>query len=106
MIRLYIIGGAVAAAVGALWWQSGTIDRLREDNASLSRSVDALGMQADQAALARDVAAARAKAAQKREAAKDKTIEEIRNLELGECADAPIDPALRDLLNRRGVRTD
>jgi hypothetical protein len=105
----YIAGAALAAAIlagGALWWQSGTIDRLRADKASLERSVAALERQAAQAALSREVAAARAKAAQAMTAEKDAALDAIRNLDLGECADETIDPALRDLLDRRGLRSD
>lgn len=102
----YIAGAALAAAIlagGALWWQSGTIDRLRAYKASLERSVAALEQQAAQAAESRRVAAARARRAQEMTAEKDAALDAIRNLDLGECADETIDPALADILGRRDV---
>ena len=103
------IAGALAAAAlagaGVIWWQSGTIETLREDKASLERSVAALERARDNARLAAEVAEARAKGAQKIAAETEALQERIRNLELGECADVPLDPALTDLL-RRGVRED
>lgn len=54
--------------------------------------------QATQAALAREVEAVRAEAALQREAETRATVDKIRTLELEECADATLDPALRDIL--------
>ena len=96
---------ALVAAGGWIWLQSGWLDKAEAENARLTRSIAVLERQAEQAALSRDVAAARAKAAQDMAAEKDAMLDAIRNLNLGECADETLDPALRDLLDRRGLRT-
>lgn len=106
VVALGIAGVSVLACVGlsaALWWQGRGIAATEAENASLSRSVGALTMQAEQSALAADVAAARAKRAQEMSADAAAQIEAIRSLNLGDCADEEIDPALADLLGRRDV---
>ncbi|MDF1729539.1 MAG: hypothetical protein P1U53_17495 [Sulfitobacter sp.] len=106
MVALGIAGAAVLACVGlsaALWWQGRGIAATEAENASLTRSVAALALQAEQSALAADVAAARAARAQQMSAEANAQIEAIRNLNLGDCADETIDPALADVLGRRDV---
>lgn len=88
---------------GALWWQSSTVSDLEAENSRLTRNVTALTIQADQSRLAADVAAARAARATQMTIEASATIEAIRNLQLGECADAQIDPDLADILGRRDV---
>ncbi|MGB1390512.1 MAG: hypothetical protein ACPG61_16680 [Paracoccaceae bacterium] len=85
---------------GALWWQVGTLDTLRDDNARLTRNAGVLQGQIEQARLAADVAAAYAERERQIASAAASTIDTIRNLDLGECADAPIDPDLADALGR------
>lgn len=85
----------------ALWWQSGTVDTLRDDNARLTRNAAVLEDQAEQARLAADVADASRQRVERMNAEASAVIEAIRNLQLGECADAPLDPALTDLLGSR-----
>lgn len=99
----YVAVGALLASLGlsgALWWQSGTVSDLEAENGGLTRSVAVLTMQADQSRLSADVAAARAARATQMTIEANATIEAIRNLQLGECADAQIDPDLADHLGR------
>lgn len=105
-MRLTLIALCVAltACLGlcvALWWQSGTVDRLRDDNARLTRNAAVLSEQAEQARLAADVADASRQRVERMNVEASATIEAIRNLQLGECADATLDPALTDLLGGR-----
>jgi hypothetical protein len=86
---------------GALWWQSGTMDRLRDDNARLTRNAAVLADQVEQARLAADVADASQQRVERMNAEASDMIEAIRNLQLGDCADATLDPDLADLLGRR-----
>jgi hypothetical protein len=100
----YVTIAALVACLGlcgALWWQSGTVDRLRDDNARLTRNAAVLEDQAAQARLAADVADASRQRVERMNAEASATIKAIRNLQLGDCADAPLDPALTDLLGRR-----
>ena len=102
----YVAVGALLACLGlcgVLWWQSGTVSDLEAENGRLARNVTALTMQADQSRLAADVAAARAARATQMTIEANETIEAIRNLQLGECADAQIDPDLAAILGRRDV---
>lgn len=68
----YIAGGLLALAGAlavALWWQSGRVDALIAENASLSRSVAALERSIERSKLARAVADANA--ARERERAEE-----------------------------------
>lgn len=92
----YVTIAALLACLGlsgALWWQSSTVDRLE-------RNAVVLEEQAAQARLAADVAEASRQRVELMNAEASATIEDIRNLQLGECADAPLDPALSGILNR------
>ena len=97
-ITAIMIGGASLTALGlagALWWQSGRVDALRDDNAALTRSVAALTAEREQAALARDVARAEAKRQADRAAAANAAVEALLT---GDFSDAPLDPRITDLL--------
>jgi hypothetical protein len=94
---------ACLGLAGALWWKLGAVSDLEADNGRLTRNVAVLTMQADQSRLAADVAAARAARATKMTIEANATIEAIGNLQLGECADAQIDPDLAAILGRRDV---
>lgn len=94
---------ALLACLGlgaSLWWQSGKLTDLSSENARLVRNAAVLSAQFDQARLSADVAAARAKRASQMSTEAARTVEEIRNLKLGECADATIDPDLANSLGR------
>jgi hypothetical protein len=102
----YIAIAALVAALGlagVLWWQCGTVTRLTDDNARLTRNAAALVAQADQARLAADVAAARAARERVMNAEATATLDAIRNLELGECADETLDDDLSAIFG--GVRS-
>lgn len=88
---------------GALWWQTSAIDGLSDENARLTRNAGVMAGQIDQARQSAAVAAAHAQRERDLNAKASATIETIRNLKLGECADAPLDPDLADLLGRRDV---
>ncbi|GLO78480.1 DUF2570 family protein [Sulfitobacter pontiacus] len=105
MMRYVAVAALVACLglCGALWWQSSTVGDLKAENSRLTRNVTALTMQADQSRLAADVAAVRASRATQMTIKANATIEAIRNLKLGECADAQIDPDLAAILGRRDV---
>jgi hypothetical protein len=94
---------ACLALSAALWWQSAHMDRLEDDNARLTRNASVMEGQIEQARQSAAVAAAYAQRERKINAAASATIEAIRNLNLGECADAPIDPDLAAILGRRNV---
>ncbi|HCT32361.1 MAG TPA: hypothetical protein DF966_04280 [Sulfitobacter sp.] len=94
---------ACLGLAGALWWRSGTVSDLMAENGRLTRGLAAMQLQADQSRLAADVAAARAARASQMTIEANATIEAIRNLQLGECADAQIDPDLAAILGRRDV---
>ncbi|WP_372993883.1 hypothetical protein [Sulfitobacter sp.] len=85
---------------GALWWQSGTVSDLEAENGRLTRNEVSLNWARAQAREAADVAAARAGRARQMSIEANATIEEIRNLQLGECANAQIDPDLAAILGR------
>ncbi|KKN69698.1 hypothetical protein LCGC14_0437980 [marine sediment metagenome] len=97
---------ACLGLAGALWWQSGTVSDLTAENGRLTRGLAAMQLQADQSRLAANVAAARATRASLMTIEANATIEAIRNLQLGECADAPIDPDLAVILGRRNVQPE
>lgn len=103
MIKYVTIAALVACLglCGALWLQSGTVDSLRDDNARLTRNAAVLADQVEQARLAADVADASRQRVERMNAEASATIDAIRNLQLGECADAPLDSDLTDLLGRR-----
>ena len=100
---------ALLACLGlgaALWWQSGKLTDLSSENARLMRNAAVLSAQVDQARLSADVAAARAERAAQMNSEAAGMIESIRNLKLGECADAQIDPDLAVILGRRNVQSE
>lgn len=97
---------ALLACLGlcaALWWQSGKVSDLNAEKGRLTRNLAAMELQADQSRLAADVAAARAARATQMTIEANATIKAIRNLQLGECADAQIDPDLAAILGGRDV---
>lgn len=99
MITRYILGAALVAVLGlsgALWWQSGTVDRLREDKASLTRSVVALEQSRDQAREAAAVARAEAE----RQEARAKEYEQIKDAFREGNFNAPLPDDFRRLLDR------
>ena len=79
------------------WWQSGLIAAQQAENGRLRGAVAALTEQADQAALAREVEAARARAFAERAASLSAEIEAILT---GGIPDAPLDPDLAARLDR------
>jgi len=102
MMWLRALGAAVLAGVGfyAAWvWQGQAITALEAENAAISRSLVSLNTQYDLSKVARAVDAARAEreTQQARDAAN--AIEAILTAEFGECADAPLDPAITDILD-------
>ncbi|WP_370211550.1 hypothetical protein [Roseovarius sp.] len=99
MITRYALIAALAAVLGlgaALWWQSGTVDRLRDDKARLTRSVTALEQSRAQARAAADVA--RAEAA--RQAAAAAEYEQVKVAFRKGDFDAPLPDDFRALLGR------
>lgn len=101
----YALIAALAFALatsGYALWLSRSVSKLEASNASLTRSVAAFQMQADQAALARDVEKARADAQAERAAQLDASIEALTT---GDIPDAPLDPRIIDLLSG-GLRGD
>ena len=91
---------ATLAACGVWWVMSLQADKEAQAHeiAALSRSLAAMEQQAANAALARDVEAARAAGAAEREAEARAVIDQIENADLGECADVEISDTLRDIL--------
>lgn len=107
MVRAYLVGAALIALLGgvgvAVWW----VMDLRADKAALeaqiasqARSLAAYEMKAAQDQLAREVDAARVDGQRERDRAASAAVIEILTTELGECSDAPIDPAIADFLGR------
>lgn len=91
------VGGALVLS-GIVAYQNRKLSAQQAEIASLSRSVDALTMQAEQSAIARDVERARAT----REAERNKELtKEIETILTGGIPDAPLHPDLVDLVNRR-----
>lgn len=100
----YTVVGVLVGAVGLFAghrWQQPAIDALEAQVASQARSIAALTLSRDQSVEARRVEATRAQAAQAAIADRDARIEALLTADLGDCADAPLDPELVDLL--RGV---
>lgn len=98
-ILAYALIAALLACVGlagALWWQSGTIDRLRDDNARLTRSVASLEGARDQA----KAAAVIAKAEAARQRAKAEEYEQVKDAFRKGDFDAPLPDDFRVLLDR------
>lgn len=83
---------------GLVWWQSYTLDDLRDDKVRLERSEKALIDQVEQARLSAEVSKAHAARARAISARTEAAIRQIQSLELGGCADAPIDSRLLPLL--------
>lgn len=99
MITKWLMGGlGLAAAVfaGMAFWQMERADGLADENATLSRNVATFERAAEQAALAKEVAKANAKRWEKRAAEYQAALEDLTE----GVEDAPLDPALRDRLNR------
>jgi hypothetical protein len=104
MTRIYIalIAALVALTGGGVWY----VMDLQADKvaaaaviAAQTRTIAAHDAQAAQARLAREVDAARALRQREADRATAAAVEQILFAELGECADAPIDPDLADILN-------
>lgn len=103
-ILAVLAAGACAVALGlavALWWQGRALTALEAENARLKRVEASLSAQLDQARLS--IAETNAFLIRERSisTAATATIEKIRNLDLGECADAQIDADLADVLGGR-----
>lgn len=99
MITRYALIAALAAVLGlgaALWWQSGTVDRLRDDKARLERSVVALEQSRAQAR----AAAERARAEAARQAAAAAEYEQVKDAFRKGDFDAPLPDDFRALLDR------
>lgn len=98
-ILAYAFIAALLACIGlagALWWQSGRIDALRDDNASLTRSNEALETARTQARLAASVARAEAD----RQRAKATEYEHVKDAFRKGDFDAPLPDDFRALLDR------
>ncbi|MBO9431595.1 hypothetical protein [Sulfitobacter sp. R18_1] len=105
----YALIAALVACLGlaaALWWQAGDLQRLEDENARLTRNANVIRGQIEQARQSAAVAAAHAQRERRLNVEASKTIEAIQTMKLGDCADAPLDPALIDLLSRRDVRPE
>lgn len=97
MTRYALIAALLASLglSGAVIWLQRSNASLAAENARLERSIAALEKQAESAKVARDVEAARAKAAKERADSLQADIETIfRSFE-----DAPLSPDLADLVN-------
>lgn len=101
MTRYIAIAALVAALVAgaALWVQTTRLGAVQAENERLTRNAAVLDRQLEQARLSASVAAAHAKREREITANANATIEAIRNLDLGECADAQLDPDLADALD-------
>ena len=84
----------------AAWWQAGRADSAESRAATLIRSVATLEASLTQRAAAAKIASERAARWQVRAGELDATIQSILTADLGECADAQLDPDLADLLGR------
>lgn len=103
-ILAVLAAGACVVALGlavALWWQGRGIADLEAENARLLRVEASLSRQLDQARLSIEETNAFLIRQRGISAAANATIEAIRNLDLGECADAQIDADLADVLGGR-----
>lgn len=97
MIR-YALAAALLASLalaGMLYRETTLRADAEAESAALSRSVEALEAQAVESAKARRVEAARAEAWRARSEQLSETIEQLRGI-----PDAPLDPAIIDLLDR------
>lgn len=100
MTRYALIAALVAlcGALGWLWWQSGTIDRLQSDKARLEASVAVLELSRAQALAAQAAADKLAETQRRRAVAFHLQLQNVLTTTYGGCADATIDPdLLRDL---------
>jgi len=99
MITRYALITALAATLAlgaALWWQSGIVDRLRDDKARLTRSVTALEKSRAQARAAADVARAEAE----RQAAAAAEYEQVKDAFRKGDFNAPLPDDFRAVLGR------
>ncbi len=87
---------ACLGLAGRLWWQSGRMDDLRDENASLTRSLAVLEDSRDQARLAAEVA----KAAAQREREAAARYEQVKDAFRKGDFDAPLPDDFRLLLGR------
>lgn len=93
------LGVALIAVMGLsilLKWQGTTIDRLRADNASLTRSVEILNISRQQARTAAEVARAEAQ----RQSVKAKEYEQVKDAFRKGDFDAPLPDDFSRLLDR------
>ena len=100
-VALSIAGVLLVACLGLLivvFWQSSNLEDLQDDNDRLERSQMALLDQVEQARLSAEVSKAHAARARAITRQTNAAIREIQSLDLGGCADAPIDPRLLPLL--------
>lgn len=109
MIRLLPYLLAATLVGGGVWYVMGlraTVAAQGAEIASLARSNAALTTQNAQSAVAREVDAARATREMKQARDATAAVEAILTANLGECADAPLDPAITDILNGLHGRGD
>jgi hypothetical protein len=95
-IALILLGG------GGVWYVMNlraTVAAQGVEISSLTRSNAALRTQNEQSAIAREVDAARAALETKQARDATAAVEAILTANLGECADAPLDPAITDILD-------
>jgi hypothetical protein len=92
----------LAALLLAVGWggvQSLRLAGVKAENSRLTRSNTALVTQAERSDLARGVDAARAELEMERAREATAAVELLLTADLGECADAPLDPAITNILN-------
>lgn len=102
----YLVAAALLVITGlsfVLWWQSRNLASLEIENARYVRNEATLNSQLDYAKLSASVASARAKLATEQTAEATASIETIRNLNLGACADEKFDSGLADAIRPRGL---
>lgn len=102
----YAIAGLLVVIVvlgGVAQWQRSKIVSLVDENASLTRSVNALLVQKEQSDLARDVERARSKLEAKRNVA---LVAQIETILTGGIPDAILHPDLAAIFNGGNVQPD
>ena len=102
MIARYALPVALVACLalgGMAWSSSAQVAALEVQAASLARSVAVQRQAVAQRDEAARVAAARARHWETRAGELNETIQTILTADFGECADAPIDPGLADLID-------
>lgn len=104
-ITIAALSGLLLAG-GLISFQNIKLKNLRAANALLARNEAAHLLALSQAQLAADIAAEQARAAHKLNTDSAAALEQIRNLNLGECSNEEINADLADILGRRDVSTE